>query len=477
MKKFAKYALAAAGVFLLCAGIVLGYLVLTFDVRDHEPRIVALVKEKTGRTLTIRGETKLSFWPDLGLTLGPAALSERDSDKVFAEVANARLSAKLRPLFDRELVSDELFLEGASVRITRDKTGRLNIDDLLGGEGGAPDFDIARVRVTKSRVTYEDLGLGTRHEVSDIDLVTGRLSGGVASPVAVAFKAADGANAYAVSTKAEGRLTFDLTRRECAFDAATIRIRGELAALSEVVATIQGAATWTPGAFRVGGAAVDARFVASGRPFEVTAASTAIATTTDGVSVEALAADVRSKSVQGALHMKLAAPRVEWSAGAIAAPDAALELDLAREARKVRATIKGAWRATDGARVVDLADAQAKFSASGAGLPKKGVEGAITGSASFDARHERVQAKVAGTVLDTRVKATINGAGFSPPSYTFAIDLDALDLDRLDIAGGAKGGDFDLAELSAGGAAGTLRIGTFRSAGVVAKNVRLALKP
>ncbi|HEX2825690.1 MAG TPA: AsmA family protein [Burkholderiales bacterium] len=476
MKKVAKYALAAAGAFLLCAGLVLGYLVLTFDVRDYEPRIVALVKEKTGRTLTIRGETALSLWPDLGLTLGPVALSERGSDAVFAEVANARLSAKLRPLFDKALVADELFLEGASVRITRDKDGRLNIDDLLAGEGGALDFDIARARVTKSRIVYEDLALGTRHQVSGIEIVTGRLVNAATSPVTVAFDARDGAGAYAVAIEAQGRLTFDSRQRTYAFDAASARLRGKLATLSDVDATIKGGAAWTPGVFRVNASAIEGRFKAAGRPFELDAASTLLETSTEGTTAESVAAALRSSTGDDRLQARFNSPRVEWRQGVLAARESTVELDLVRDARKVHATVAGALRATEGARVFELSDARTKFSARGAGLPKRGVEGAVAGNATFDTRSLRVEAKLAGTVLDTRVKAAFHGV--SPSSYTFALDLDTLDLDRLGLAAGKDTGvDFDLAELSGSPAAGTLRIGTLRRASVVAKNVQLALKP
>lgn len=476
MKKFLKYALAAAGAFLLCAGLVLAYLVLTFDVRDYQPRIVALVKEKTGRTLTIRGETKLSLWPDLGLSLGPVALSERDGDTVFAEVANARLSAKLMPLFDKELVADELVLEGASVRITRDKDGRLNIDDLLAGEGGTLDFDISRARVTKSRLVYEDLALGTRHEVSDIDVVTGRLMNAATSLVSVAFKARERADAYSVAMKAEGRLTFALKQRTYAFDAATLRLQGKVGDLTDVDATIKGGAAWTPGVFRLNASAIQGRFMTAGRPFELDAASTLLETSKDGTIAESVAAAVRSRTDKDSLQASFKSPRVEWRQGVLAVPESAVELDVSGNERKVHATIVGALRATGSARVFELTDARTKFSASGAGLPKRGVEGELAGAASVDTRSRRVEAKLAGTMLDTRVKASVNGS--LPSAYTFALDLDALDLDRLDLAAGkGKGGDFDLAELAGTTAAGTVRIGTFRSAGVVARNVQLALKP
>jgi len=112
-------------------------------------------------------------------------------------------------------------------------------------------------------------------------------------------------------------------------------------------------------------------------------------------------------------------------------------------------------------------------------LPRRGIEAALTGSAGIDGRAARAQAVLSGTALDSRVKATLTAAGGASPAYTFALDIDSLDLDKLAAPGSdTKGGDgFDIANLSNVRAAGTLRIGSLKSSGVVAKNVHLAMKP
>jgi AsmA protein len=439
--KFLKYALAAAGALVFVAAALVAYVALTFDVRDYEPRIIALVKEKTGRTLTIRGETKLSFWPDLGVTLGPVSLSERDSDALFAEVENARLVAKLKPLLDRQLVADELHLEGASLRITRYRDGHLNIDDLLGGEGGTLDFDIARARVLRSRVVYEDLASGQRHEISGLDLTTGRLANGVTTPITLAFSAGDTAKAYAVTSSVQGRLTFDLKQRLYTFDNAALHIEGRVPGAADLTASID------VGTFSISNEAVGA----------------------DKVSVDARAA---------AWHARVKAPSVGWREGAISAADAALDFDLARDGRTFSVTTTGALTAAVAARTVDIRNVRAKLVATGAGLPKRGIEAALTGSGNIDAHAQQAQASFAGTVLDSRVKAKLDVA-YAAPRYTFALDVDAIDLDRLGVAtsGDKRGAAFDVASLSDLRAAGTVRIGILKTSGVVAKNVQIAMQP
>ena len=54
------------------------------------------------------------------------------------------MAAELLALLDRELVVSELALVGAKVTILRFEDGRLNVDDLLQGDGRTPQFDIGR---------------------------------------------------------------------------------------------------------------------------------------------------------------------------------------------------------------------------------------------------------------------------------------------------------------------------------------------
>ena len=142
-----KYTVLALGAMLVVACGVVAYLAATFDPGKYAPRIAQLVKEKTGRTLTISGGVELSYWPDIGVRLGMLSLSERESADIFANVDAVRLRLEILPLLSGRFFADEIIIRGAHVRIVRDRQGRLNIDDLLGREGEPVTFDIGRVAV------------------------------------------------------------------------------------------------------------------------------------------------------------------------------------------------------------------------------------------------------------------------------------------------------------------------------------------
>src|SRR5581483_7314688 len=126
---------------LVAAGAVT-YFLATLDAKAYVPELARKVHESIGRTLTVPGDVKISWWPDLAIETGPLALSERNGSDVFARVASARIRVKLRPLLSGDVIVLGLDVRGAHVNIVRDAAGRLNVDDLLGREGPPSHFDV-----------------------------------------------------------------------------------------------------------------------------------------------------------------------------------------------------------------------------------------------------------------------------------------------------------------------------------------------
>lgn len=106
---------------------------LTFDANRYKPEITALVKEKTGRTLTINGDIGLSFYPDIALQLGEVALGNAKGfkDEAFAEATNARVTVQFLPLLQQQLKINEVHLTGLMLNLHRNKNGNTNWQDLL----------------------------------------------------------------------------------------------------------------------------------------------------------------------------------------------------------------------------------------------------------------------------------------------------------------------------------------------------------
>ena len=100
LKKIAFGIVALLAVLLL----VVVYLAVTFNPNDYKPTVIQLVKDKKQRTLDIKGDIKLSFWPKIGADLGEITLSEHQSDKQFAAIKSAKVALAVLPLLKKEIV-------------------------------------------------------------------------------------------------------------------------------------------------------------------------------------------------------------------------------------------------------------------------------------------------------------------------------------------------------------------------------------
>jgi AsmA protein len=483
-----KYALVALGVLALVAAAAIAYLAATFDPRDYHDRIVALVGEKTGRTLEIKGEIGLSFWPDVAVRLGQVALSERNSEERFIDIESARITLELFPLLDRELVASEFAVTGANVRIKRFPDGSLNIDDLLKGEGAAPRFDIGKVTVERSTLSYLDLGTGARYELADVSLTTGRLANTGTTPVAFAFVGSDAPGTFRLATKLEGTLELDLDQQRYGLRQASLQLKGSVPGMADLAASVRGD-------MLVQRKTQEAQVGAFSASLSGTHGADAITATIEAAKLsiaggawggEAVRVAMSAKGPAGATEGKLSSQSVTRAGDKITSEAAAGELALVRGEHTVRAALSTPVAFAIAARELALEHIDATFTVLGPRLPRKGVTGMVKGEARVDAAKEGVQMRLSGKVGESNVKARLSAAGFASPVYTFAVDIDELDLTRYITADAAAQGKAARPSQSPGEsllrpfadlpATGTLTVGVLKSTDATASNVRLVVK-
>jgi AsmA protein len=443
--KILKIAALVIGSLVVVAGAVLAYVAVTFDPNDYKPQIVELVHKHTQRTLKLEGDIQLAFWPGIGAELGKLSLSERNSDKPFMSVDEARFSLKLLPLLSKQVVVDEVTVRSARISLSRDRKGRLNLDDLIGGdaaEGGKPEpkkpardsdrqfaFDIDRVVITESMLEYRDEAAGTRYAVSRLNLQTGRIASGVPADIRLTMVAQADRPMLDVAVDLKTRLAFDVGQQSAAMEQLVLDIRGKAATLENLEFKLElPAVAGTREAFKAAAATIDAAFRQDGRAFKLRLAS----------------------PINGNLQTQ------QFS----------------------------------------LPQLKASLNASGAGLPGQGISGEVTGSASTDLAKENVRLDLSGTLAGSTLKARLGIAGFDPSAYSFDIDLAQLDVDRLmpaEAPAGKGSGTppatassakpataaaqpFDLSALKSLRADGNLRIGALTANNLKMQNLRAGLK-
>jgi AsmA protein len=177
----------------LLAVLVLGlaaFLFVSFDAARIKAELASMVHEKTQRTLKIDGELALSFWPNVGVRVGKASLSEFRGDTEFIAIDGARVAVALLPLLSKQVMVREIELDGARVTLVKRKDGSLNIDNLTKKEGTTPEaaapgkaaaapmkIDIAAIRIADAHLTWRDEQSGRTTTVSGLDFSTGRIIG------------------------------------------------------------------------------------------------------------------------------------------------------------------------------------------------------------------------------------------------------------------------------------------------------------
>src|SRR6266700_1328059 len=205
--KVLKYVLLAVGGVVALVLLALAVVVAIFDPNRYKPELAAAVKDKTGRTLAIEGNLRLTVFPSVGVAVGKTSLSEPDSSRIFARIDEARMSLALLPLFSRKVVVDRVTLSGLTADLVKHKDGKTNFDDLLSAPGeaaappprskpapkpapqaGAVHLDIAGIDIRSSAVGWRDETSGTRLKASLAEFKTGRIASGVPGKLSLAAK-------------------------------------------------------------------------------------------------------------------------------------------------------------------------------------------------------------------------------------------------------------------------------------------------
>lgn len=136
-----------AGIVVACiiAVIIILVIVLPFVINpnDFKPQIVKVVKDKTGRELSISGNIKLSIFPWLGAQIGPMALGNAPGfgNTPFASINETDVHVRFWPLLRGKIEVGTVKLDGLQLDLERDARGRNNWQDILDhlkSGGGAP---------------------------------------------------------------------------------------------------------------------------------------------------------------------------------------------------------------------------------------------------------------------------------------------------------------------------------------------------
>ena len=178
MSRLAKYTWIISSVITLSLVSAIIFLTMIADTNTFKPWITQWVKENKHRTLIFDGDIELSFYPKLGINLGPISLSEYKQDKVFASVEQAHIKLALLPLLRKQFIIDEITIQGLKTTIIRFQDGHTNIDDLIthNKETTTFSFNIGHAEIVATDILLKDYITNKIATFSNLNLKTGRLS-------------------------------------------------------------------------------------------------------------------------------------------------------------------------------------------------------------------------------------------------------------------------------------------------------------
>jgi AsmA protein len=422
--KLIKYAAIGLGVVLVLVAGIVAYVSATFDSARLKAELAQVVQEKKQRALKIDGDVALSFWPNVGVRLGKASLSEHASDKQFAAIDGARVSVALLPLLSKQIVVNTIELDGVQATLIKRKDGTLNIDDLLSKdkqESSPVQVDIAGIKVTNAQLTWRDEQSGQTSTISGLDLATG--------PVAVDT----GRQSYQVEglkLAAKGKVgddNFELTLAAPKLAYAPGNAGGERVTLS---AKLSG-----------GGHALTATLTASG-----------IAGSAEALKIDKLELDANAKQDKA---------------------DVALKLNTAMDALLAQ-------------KIVSLDKIAGQLEIADARMPMKSVKLPLNGRLHADLAKPTVDGALSTQFDESKIALKFDVTRFSPPAVGFDLAIDQIDVDKYlppakpgeEKKDGKAGeeGRIDLSALKGLNLNGEVRIGKLQVANVKASNVKLNVR-
>ena len=185
----------------ITVAVIIGLLIVTAIVlpfvinpNDFKPRIAKLVQEKTGRTLDIQGNIKLSIFPWLGVQVGPMQLSNARGfgNMPFASINETDIHVRFLPLLHGNIQIGNIKLDGASIDLERNAAGRTNWQDIVehlgkpssaesrngnnSGNNLLQNLRVQGLQLTDTSLRWNDAQKHQQYTVSNLELDMGAVA-------------------------------------------------------------------------------------------------------------------------------------------------------------------------------------------------------------------------------------------------------------------------------------------------------------
>jgi len=440
---FKKIALGIVALLALLLLVVV-YLAVTFNPNDYKPTVIQLVKDKKQRTLDIKGDIKLSFWPKIGADLGEITLSEHQSDKQFAAIKSAKVALAVLPLLKKEIVVDTVYLDGAQVNVIQHADGSFNFDDLLSKEEEESqqiNFDVQGVKITNTQASFSNEGTGAKYSVDQFNLTTGQVALKKPFDVATDFHLA--ANQPAIDAKAAIKVNImaDPEGKHFVVKGLDAQLKGALLDGQDVTVTAQGSVDVDAAktALDVSGLKLAMQGNFKGAQRDVGVQAPALKVNPTLISSDKVLLSLKQKDANGDVDLAVVLAELKGNQQAVESKGITADINVNAGARKVEGHFASPVKANLTDLIFEVPALAGKFDIKDPALPNGAMQGQFKLAANANVKQEQVKTTFDLALAETKLNGDVSVAGFSTPHIGFKLHADTLNLNALlGNAGGKK---------------------------------------
>ncbi|HSD54521.1 MAG TPA: AsmA family protein [Burkholderiales bacterium] len=507
--KAVKWILGIAAGLLVLLVVVVAIVAATFDPNQYKPQIVDLVKQKTGRTLTMDGKIGLSFFPRIGAEVERVALSGPKGQGTFAKVEEARVAVALLPLLSKQVIVDKVVLTGLAVDLVRYKDGRTNFDDLIGAEG-KPDekrgqkpapagpalaIDVGGIALKDAAIRWRDERDGIDLRLLAVDLETGRIASGVPGKLKLDAKVDGKQPQLRMQIDLSTRYVLDFAGGGIALSALDLKAIGDAPGAVGLDARVKGEKLDVdPAAKRFDLAGIELA-AKSKDGLDATFAIPRLQLAPDRAESKAISGAVKLAKPGQAVDAKLALAALEAKGKQIQFSRLDVDVDAKTGQLSVQGKLATPVTLNLEASQVSLPGITGDVAVSGPDIPNKSLRVALKGGARADWAKQSANAELAAKLDESNIQAKLAVAHWSKPAINFDLVADRLNVDRylpqkpaakpgpgggapVPASGGGAGAEkpIDLGPLKTLNASGSVKIGALQVQNIKADNVNVGLK-
>ncbi|MDP8567894.1 AsmA family protein [Methylophilus aquaticus] len=413
------------------------YLAVTFNPNDYKSTVIQLVKDKKQRTLEIKGDIKLSFWPKIGADLGEISLSEHHARQQFAAIKSAKVALAILPLLKKEIVVDTVYLNGAQINIIQHADGSFNFDDLLSKEEDDPsqpiNFDVQGIKITNTQASYINEGSGAKYGVEHLNVTTGQVA--LKTPFDIAADFHVTANQPQVNADAviKANIMADPEAKHFVVKGLDAQIKGALLDGKDVVVTAQGAVDVdaAQAALSVTELKLAMQGDFNGITREVSLQAPAMAVNPKLISSEKVLLALKQQDAQGDLKLEVALAELKGNQQAAESKGITADVQVNAGTRKVEGHFASPVKANLADMVFDIPALAGQFHIQDPAVPKGAMDGEFKLALNANIKQEQVKTVFNLLLAETKLNGDVNVAGFKTPHIGFKIHADTLNLNAL----------------------------------------------